>query len=258
MDKLLDRKKIREERQGEIERKEQWEKVLKEKKRWLDRVMVVAKRSWQEKVEIKVKEFEKNYPKFQKKIKDKVENWADKTNTRIDDILLDCKERIWELRYLGLMILILVLGLINIRSQYFRFPEDEFSQKLERLNFYPKASNLKLDLAKYVFERGNKEIALSLLSEAEQDLAWLNKVGLNSVVERKISKVSDYLKIPQKKEMYLVELEKEITTLPYSWQLLYKKAEIEAELFKQEELKKTLALIKWLNPSLENLENQFQ
>ncbi len=258
MNKLVDRKKIRQEIQEELIKKEKWQKLLQEKKGWLDKVMVVVKRQWQEKVRTKVEVFEQKYPSFKKEFKEKIIIWAEKTNTRIDNFLLRLKEKIWEIRYLGLIILFLILGIINFRNQYFRFSQDEYSQKLERLNFYPKVSKLKLDLAKYVFERGNKEIALFLLSETEQDLAWLNRIGLKNVVEKKISKVREYLKIPQKKEMYLMELEAETTTLPYSWQLLYKRAEVEAELYRKKELEKTLALIKWLNPSLENIEKEFK
>jgi hypothetical protein len=141
--------------------------------------------------------------------------------------------------------ILLPVTLLNINQQVKRFPKADLTQAYIGLNAYPLSPFSRAEVAGRYMELGYQEEAASFLEASERELGIFPR----KIKELAFGPVREKISVRSQKEKQLVLVLVALQTAPYSESLLLRKAEIEAELFFEEELYDTLSVVSWLDPS---------
>lgn len=177
--------------------------------------------------------------------------WITSTIIGIRCTLGFVKRSLWQLRYSILLVLLLVQTLFNLNSQFYRFGFRSIDTAIRNLNYWPLLPQSNLTMAKESFDIGHEEMALLYLEKTGKQLQKLELFQLDDLIRPSYTKIQKYIATPEQKRVELNKVNTLLKDTPYSWELLLRKAELEAELYLQKELEKTLALICWINPQFE-------
>jgi len=154
----------------------------------------------------------------------------------------------WSLRFPLLSIVVVCLAWLNICNLNMRFPDQPLKSAIKAVNAWPTLPSSSLLMVKAAFNNGYQDLATTYLTYATSQVKQLEAFCLNIPYSSQLREVKEHIETPQKLRTELQAVEKDIDKAPYSWQLLLRKAKLEAELYQQKELEKTLALITWLYP----------
>ena len=165
----------------------------------------------------------------------------------------------WKYRFYILTFSLFSLIVCNARFLWSRYPQQPLVFQMQLVNYWPTLPYSHLSLAKKSFDLGYQDMANIFLTNASRQMSYLEPLHLDILFAKQFQDTKLWIQQPELKTKQLEALNQRLEKSPYSWELLLDKAKLEAELYNQKELEKTLALITWLYPNFpSSTRNQLQ
>jgi hypothetical protein len=239
---------IREEFKLKKEKSEHWDEKLKSFKRINSHIIDKSKEASEDygskliKIIVKSKNFTSS--KIEKFLKTKYKlafRLIKKKTSSVEGLFFKTANEI-------ILTSLIVLILVNVFSEISRFDNKNFVKNIRSVNYWPKIPTSLISLSQETFLWGNEALSDTFLDLASEQMKKYSRFGFAWIFAKQYDEMQKYVIIPKKKKDYLNLIEKQMDEKPYSWQLMLKRSEIEAELFMDSELENDIKQIRWLYP----------
>ena len=149
---------------------------------------------------------------------------------------------------LPLILGFLILTLIWQKTEGFLFKKAQFNVSL-----WPQIPFSHLAFSRDLFEKGQKDLSQKQFEIGKNQVEILNKVYLGFLFERDLLETEKIINQEGDIKKQLEILEEQLEEMPYSWQLLLKKAVLSYQIYENEKAEDAWSLAYWLDPNNEEV-----
>jgi len=158
---------------------------------------------------------------------------------------------VWKFRWLAMCLILAILTIFNIYSNYELNAHKTTPSVIKRLNLWPGLPDSYFMLSKAYMEHGNENEARMYFKKGEFLYKNVTKLGLGLLFEHQYQETQQILQAPQRRREQIAHIEQLEEIYPFNWQLLAIKAQYQKELYMENDYNRTLEEINWLYPQNE-------